>query len=120
MTKDEQKILYSNLGVNIKEARVQRGFKQDTFADMLKLSRASIVNIEKGRQRPTLHLLYEISSITNTDLFDLLPKLSFDDKLNSTWKDEIQKTSTSIDSKSEEYLSNFLIEVTQKNKENGN
>lgn len=119
MTENEQKILYINLGLNIKEARVKKGYKQDAFATMLKLSRASIVNIEKGRQRPTIHLLYEICKITNSSLFDLLPKSISGDELTSTWKDKLQK-SLSSDSKSEKNLSNFLVEVTTKNNKDDN
>jgi DNA-binding XRE family transcriptional regulator len=51
------------------------GINQSLFATMLDLSRSSIVNIEVGRQRTSLHLLYEISKITDTSLSELLTDL---------------------------------------------
>lgn len=124
MTEKEAEYLYVNLGLNIKAARLKKDYNQEVFANMLKLSRASIVNIEKGRQRPTLHLLYEICKVTNSNLFDLLPKLSFDNNLDSKWKEKIQKEKESspspISSLSEEFLSNFVLEVTKRNKKDDN
>ena len=86
----------------------RKHYNQEVFAKMLKLSRASIVNIEKGRQRPTLHLLYEICKITEYNLFDLLPQLKSGEELESKWKVKVAQ-SISRDSKSEKNLSNFLL-----------
>lgn len=50
---------------------------QFDFAEKLGLSRASIVNIEKCRQKPTIHLLYEISLLAQIDMnyfFDSMQK----------------------------------------------
>lgn len=114
MNNEEVHSLYLNLGQNIRKARISKGYNQDTFAQMLKLSRASIVNIEKGRQRPTIHFLYDVSKITNIALTDLLPTISTETDLNPIWKKQIQKK-LSNNSISEEKLSNFLIEITTKN-----
>ncbi len=119
MNNNELNSLYLNIGQNIREARIKRGYNQETFAQILKLSRASIVNIEKGRQRPTIHLLYDVSKITNVPLKELLPTLNSDVELNPKWKKQIQKKLTNS-SKSEEKLSNFLIEVTTKNNNDDN
>jgi DNA-binding XRE family transcriptional regulator len=116
MTEKDQEMLYKNLGLNIKKARTDKGYKQDSFAQMLNLSRASIVNIEKGRQRPTIHLLYEIASITFTPISDLLPRFDSNDSLNQIWRTKIQK-SLQGDTTSEKNLSNFLIEVTSNGSE---
>lgn len=117
MTKQEQLGLYKLLGLNIKEARLQKGYKQDAFADILKLSRASIVNIEKGRQRPTLHLLYEICKVTDLDLNDLLPRLSFKEELTLDWQEKVQEK-VQEHPRSTENLSNFLRQVTTKANQN--
>ena len=63
MTSEEQEIFYSLLGDKIKNAGLKAKIKQEAFAGFLKLSRASVVNIEKGRQRPTLHLLWVIAKV---------------------------------------------------------
>jgi DNA-binding XRE family transcriptional regulator len=73
--KTDQDTLYRNLGYKIRVARERMGINQSLFATMLDLSRSSIVNIEVGRQRTSLHLLYEISKITDTSLSELLTDL---------------------------------------------
>lgn len=74
MTEKELNSFYVTLGDSIKSARSKSGIKQEYFAHLLDLSRASIVNIEKGRQRPSIHLLWEISKILEIELASLLPQ----------------------------------------------
>jgi transcriptional regulator with XRE-family HTH domain len=74
MTKSVQEKFYQLLGINIRNARMAAKLKQEAFASYLELSRASVVNIEKGRQRPSLHLLCDISRVLNIELSDLVPK----------------------------------------------
>ena len=50
MISAEQNKFYVILGYRIREARIKANLKQETFATFLSLSRASIVNIEKGIQ----------------------------------------------------------------------
>jgi transcriptional regulator with XRE-family HTH domain len=67
--------LYSGLGRNIRDARLRTDeFSQDKLAKRLKLSRASIVNIEAGRQHAPLHLLWQIAEVLGTDLALLIPR----------------------------------------------
>jgi len=67
--------LYGELGRNIREARLRTGeFSQEKLAKRLELSRASIVNIEAGRQHAPLHLLWQIAEILGTDLALLIPR----------------------------------------------
>src|SRR5436305_12053413 len=68
--------LYKQVGQRIREARERSHPKlsQDRLAKRLKLSRASIVNIEAGRQHAPLHLLWQISEVLGTDLAVLLPR----------------------------------------------
>jgi len=75
MTEKELNLFYILLGDSIKSARLKSGMKQEYFAHLLDLSRASIVNIEKGRQRPSIHLLWEISKILDIELPSLLPPI---------------------------------------------
>jgi transcriptional regulator with XRE-family HTH domain len=95
MLEKDQKLLYIRLGERIKSARENKGFNQLAFATLLGLSRSSVVNIEKGRQRPSIHLLYEISEITKVNfdklIRDLLPpKNSLEDsKLKDTISESI-------------------------------
>jgi transcriptional regulator with XRE-family HTH domain len=73
------KYLYEELGARIKAGRLSLGFKQAAFASLLKISRASLVNIEQGRQHPPLHNIYEIARVLKIPLGDLLPPMINED-----------------------------------------
>lgn len=75
VTEKEKLRFYSAIGENIRKARENAGLKQAAFAIMLGLSRASIVNIEKGRQHPPLHLLWDITKKLKVNLLDLLANI---------------------------------------------
>jgi transcriptional regulator with XRE-family HTH domain len=66
--------LYREVGRRLRQARETQGLSQEKLAGQLKLSRASIVNIEAGRQRAPLHLLWQISEALGTDLGLLIPR----------------------------------------------
>jgi transcriptional regulator with XRE-family HTH domain len=51
---------YQEIGSRIRNARLLSGISQEILAAQLGLTRASIINIEKGRHRPSVHLLIEI------------------------------------------------------------
>jgi transcriptional regulator with XRE-family HTH domain len=72
----ERDDLYGELGRRIRAARESSGEKlsQEKLARRLKLSRASIVNIEAGRQHAPIHLLWQIAEILGTDLTLLIPR----------------------------------------------
>ena len=72
MQKQEQEYLYTLIGNQIKKLRKKSRFSQEQLAKKLDLSRASIVNIEKGRQHPSLHLLIDLSRILNVSISSLV------------------------------------------------
>ncbi len=80
--------LYEELGSRIKKGREDLGYKQEAFASLLKISRASLVNIEQGRQKAPLHNLYEISRLIKVPLAELLPNLVDEEQQNSKPKFE--------------------------------
>jgi DNA-binding XRE family transcriptional regulator len=65
--------LYSEIGKKIYKIRIGAGIKQEMLADYLELSRVSIVNIEKGRQRPSIFLLLKIADIFKVNYTELIP-----------------------------------------------
>lgn len=73
MTENEKKIFYSKLGENIRQERMRKNVSQEYLAKILQLSRPSIVNIEKARQYPPLHLVVEISNALETSIYELIP-----------------------------------------------
>jgi transcriptional regulator with XRE-family HTH domain len=86
---------YENIGSKIRNARIKQGYSQDVLATQLGLTRSSIVNIEKGRQRPPVHTLFEISSILKITLSEILsPPISKKEEKNLNisqvdWRKEI-------------------------------
>jgi len=71
---DKQIRIYRFVGDNIKHYRSLSKMTQDELALRIGLSRASVVNIEKARQLPSLHLLIEIAESLGVGLHDLIPK----------------------------------------------
>ena len=65
--------LKEQIGYNITVKRAEAGFTQQQVADMLKMSRASIVNIEAGRQALSVQRLYEICAAIGAKIPEILP-----------------------------------------------
>jgi len=67
--------VYEEIGKRISDLRRQRPRKlsQQELADAIGLSRASVVNVERGRHRVQIHLLYEIARVLGVEPQDLLP-----------------------------------------------
>jgi transcriptional regulator with XRE-family HTH domain len=68
--------IYKHIGALIKARRKKLGWKQETLADMLRISRGSLANIEIGRQNVLIHKLYQIAAVLQLTPFDLLPQPS--------------------------------------------
>ncbi len=74
MTLNDQ-LIYQLVGEHIRAAR-QRfvpPMSQVQLAEKIGVSRASVVNIEAGRQRPPLHVLWQITDALGLELIDLIP-----------------------------------------------
>ena len=67
--------LYQLVGARIREVRERQRPKvsQQTLATRVDKTRVSIVNIESGRQRAPLHLLWQIADALKVPIADLLP-----------------------------------------------
>lgn len=114
MVKSEQNKFYMILGSRIREYRVNANLKQETFANFLKLSRASIVNIEKGRQHPPIHLIWDIAKVLNIQVSDLFPQFEVGERVSPQWKKIIAKGSTDKESKVK--IFNFIEEIQSRTK----
>lgn len=64
---------YEGIGVNIKAYRSKLGYSQEDLGKFVDLTRTSMVNIEKGRQRITVHTLSEVANFLKVSVEDLLP-----------------------------------------------
>ncbi len=66
--------LYAVVGQHIRTVRRSRGFTQAALADAVSLTRASITNIECGRQKLLLHTLYDIAAALDVKPEAILPR----------------------------------------------
>jgi transcriptional regulator with XRE-family HTH domain len=65
--------IYRGVGRKIRQTRENQHLSQDSLAQRLGISRTSMVNIEAGRQRAPLHLLWQIAELLETKLTLLIP-----------------------------------------------
>ena len=68
--------LYKRIGATIKVQRRALGLTQQQLAMRLGISRASLANVETGRQRVLVHQLYELAKHLNVSVQELLPDSS--------------------------------------------
>lgn len=65
--------LYRHIGSTIKLKRKQLGLTQEQLANRMATSRASLANIETGRQNVLVHQLYSFAEKLDLKIEDLLP-----------------------------------------------
>ena len=65
--------LYRRLGTTIRKYRHHLGFTQEQLAHQLGISRASLANMETGRQRMLVHQLYHFAKELDVKIEELLP-----------------------------------------------
>ncbi len=68
--------LYKRLGSTVKAKRRALGLTQQQLAKQLGISRASLANVETGRQRVLVHQVYELADQLNVNVHELLPESS--------------------------------------------
>lgn len=101
-------VLYTRIGQQIRDLRNLRGITQDTLASQISVSRTSITNIEKGRQRLQLHTLYEIALVLDVELDELLPRKSEVSEIEDTLN-----TSEAIDSSEQMWIRSVIARVNE-------
>jgi transcriptional regulator with XRE-family HTH domain len=65
--------IYRVFGARLRELREEKSVTQDELARRVDLSRTSITNIEKGRQRVMLHQMVDLARALEADPQTLLP-----------------------------------------------
>lgn len=92
--------IYQQIGGIIRALRRRADKAQDELASRLGISRATLANMETGRQRILVHQLYAIAQALGVQLSDLLPppqdaaavnwtSLSFEGDLNPEQKKQV-------------------------------
>ncbi|MEV6539663.1 helix-turn-helix transcriptional regulator [Streptomyces sp. NPDC051665] len=65
---------YEAFGERVRRARTAQGMNQQELGSAVGLNRTSISNIEKGRQRVALHMLFEFAVVLQVEPESLLPE----------------------------------------------
>jgi transcriptional regulator with XRE-family HTH domain len=65
--------LYKRLGAQLRERRQLQGMSQIQLAKAVGRLRTSITNIEAGRQRVPIHMLYQLCQVLKIEAVALLP-----------------------------------------------
>ena len=65
--------LCAEFGAKIRAARRNAGLTPKALGDLVGLSRSSIVNLEVGRQRAPLHVVWKLAVALERPVADLLP-----------------------------------------------
>ena len=73
MKRSNPEAFYRNFGHLVGNARRTRNLTQGQLADSVGLTRTSITNIEKGRQKILIHTLFDIAAVLNVEPATLFP-----------------------------------------------
>ena len=71
--------LYKTVGARLREARRAAKLTQEELASRVSLTRTSVTNIEKGRQKVLLHTLVELAKAVQVPVYDLIPDMHTQD-----------------------------------------
>jgi len=107
--KAEEELFYKLLGSKITSERNRFGITQEKLGEILGLSRVSIVNLEKGKQKPSVYQLYRIANKFNISL----DSLSSSYQSNETNKSQDNVLGREIDEKSIMELKSFLSKIKE-------
>ena len=69
----DETLLYNLIGTTIKQQRRKADMTQEQLADAVGVLRTSITNIEAGRQKLPLHVLYEVCIALGVEIATILP-----------------------------------------------
>jgi transcriptional regulator with XRE-family HTH domain len=80
--------LYTKIGERIRFLRKQAELSQEDLADKVGLKRASIAQIETGKQAISVFLLYNMGEALGKRISEILPE--YDDVFDSYSKDRVK------------------------------
>jgi transcriptional regulator with XRE-family HTH domain len=81
---------YEDVGRRLRRVRTEAGLTQQDLADAVGLSRASIANMEAGRQPFPAHMLFALARALDVTVENLLPDTSVLDDSDAVPEDAIE------------------------------
>lgn len=69
----DDSLLYGIIGERLKQRRLEAKVTQEQLAKAAGVLRTSVTNIEAGRQKPPLHLLYRMCVALDVEVSSIVP-----------------------------------------------
>ncbi len=69
----DERLLYERIGSGIRTRRLGLGLTQGQLAEAAGVLRSSVANVETGKQRSPLHLVYRLCVALDLDVRQILP-----------------------------------------------
>ncbi|WP_172457667.1 helix-turn-helix domain-containing protein [Pseudonocardia sp. N23] len=113
---DDEADFYRTIGQAIRHQRSGRQISQSRLASLLGMSRASIGNIEAGRQRVQLHVLAWIAFELDVTIHSLVPEIMQTARPRGTMPAE---EAVFTDSKAQEFVEETLRRAQEKQVSDG-
>lgn len=66
------------VATKVKELRLSRGWSQEDLAKELGYSRTTLINVEKGRQKPPAYVLFHVAYLLDVPFATLFPSLEIE------------------------------------------
>lgn len=110
MIQDSKEYLTYYVGIRVKERREELSLTQLELSEKLKMSRASISNMEKGRHQIPLTTLFDLSKVLGVNMSYFLPVSEI--KLNNFENYNIQSLDERYNEKNNsDYLNNIINSI---------
>jgi transcriptional regulator with XRE-family HTH domain len=98
---------YLLLGERLRTTRNKKGMDQELLASRLDLTRASIINMEKGRQRPSVYQLWTLAQIFEVPITDFIPTIDLPQQRDE-WAGKLENAMTDISNEEKKKLLEFI------------
>lgn len=109
------KDLYIVVGQRIRDFRELRDKTQADISKVTNINRATISNIESGKQQVSLAYLYLIAKALNTEISTFLPTTK---ELNITEEDSLSILTEKLDEHGDDSIKNTILGLLNKKSEN--
>lgn len=110
------KELYTIIGQRVRDFRDLQGVTQAQIATETNINRATISNIESGKQQVSIQYLYLIAKVLNTEISTFLPSLK---ELNMLVDDGLSIINEQLDDQEvSEATKNSILQLLNKKPEN--
>jgi transcriptional regulator with XRE-family HTH domain len=103
---------YAAVGKKVRTARSEVGLSQTALADRIGFKRASIANLEAGRQRIALHLFVLIAQALGMEPASLLPDISILDHTSLIAMEDLNEQLIGAPESTQEFVRGTVAQVS--------